>query len=175
MTQEMYANNLIQDPIREVGAGKEKRVKTTGRQIPTMTFMSNRLVSGSNTYIEFGWIFDIPSPNPHLLAHVHAHDEIVLHIGSDPNDPSYLGAEIEFVIGGEVLTINKTSALFVPKGVVHGPITWRSFERPHIQMAMILGTGELSLAAPGGFNGVKKMTVDEAFQLIEDHKKGSQG
>jgi len=76
--------------------------------------------------------------------------QIVLHIGTDPQNPEYLGAEIEFVIGDEKLTIDKTSAIYVPKGVKHGPVTWKSVERPHIQMAIVLGTGSLREANPGG-------------------------
>jgi hypothetical protein len=116
-----------------------------------MTFMSNDLVPGSDTYIEIGWIYEMPEPNPHIHKHDHNYDEIVLHIGSDPDNPEYLGAEIEFVVGGEKIVINKTSALFIPKGVEHGPLTWKKVEKPHIQMVVMPGAGTLKESNPAGY------------------------
>lgn len=136
---------LVRKPLREVGAGS----KTTGRQIPSQTYMSNALVPGSNTYIEFSWIYDMPIPNPHIHEHVHDYDEIVLHIGSDPRNPQDLGGEIEYCFNGEPLIFDTTTALFVPKGVKHGPLTWKKVTRPHIEMAIILGCGDFQKAAPG--------------------------
>jgi hypothetical protein len=146
VTESKYGRNLVRKPIYEVSAGKIK-----GRQYPTMTIMSNALVPGSNTYIELGWIWEMPEPNPHILEHSHAkYNEIVLHIGSDPSNPEDLGAEIEFTVGGEPLVFDRTSALFVPAGVKHGPVIWKKVRRPHLQMAMVLGAGTLSEADPGG-------------------------
>ena len=143
-----YGKYLIKKPVREVTAEEVK-----GRQRPTMTFMSSDLVPECDVYLEFGWIWDMPEPNPHIFEHTHDYDEIVLHIGSDPNNPEDLGAEIEFVVEGEPLKIDKTSALFVPKGVKHGPLTWKRVDRPHIEMAIVLGGGTLAKAAPGGDKG----------------------
>ena len=39
--------------------------------------MSNDLVPGSNTYIEIGWIYEMPEPNPHIHKHAHDYDEII--------------------------------------------------------------------------------------------------
>jgi len=151
MAESKYGKYLIKKPIYEVGVTSGRGVK--GRHSPTMTYMSNELVPGCNMYIEFGWIWDMPVPNPHIFEHSHDYDEIVLHIGSDPNNPEDLGAEIEFVVGGEPLIVDKTSALFVPKGVKHGPLTWKRVDKPHLQMAMVLGAGTLAQSAPGGYKG----------------------
>lgn len=147
MAKKNYQKNLVQNPVREVGATQEIK----GRQNPTMTFMSNELVPGSNMYIEVGWIYQMPEPNPHILHHAHDFDEIVLHFGSDPQNPEELGAEIEFVVGDETLKINKTSALFVPKGVPHGPLTWKKVVRPHIQMVVMPGAGNVKESNPAGY------------------------
>ena len=147
MSEQKYSGNLVKVPRREVASGLNVR----GRTNPTLTYMSNELVPGSNIYIEWGWIWEIPDPNPNILTHSHDnYDEIVLHIGADPQNHEYLGAEIEFVVDNEALTIDKTAALFVPKGVKHGPLTWKKVEKPHIQMAIVLGAGNISEANPGG-------------------------
>ena len=147
MAEADYRKNLVEKPHYEVGGNQEIK----GRQNPTMTFMSNDLVPGSDMYIEIGWVYEIPQPNPHILAHAHDYDEIVLHIGTDPGNPEYLGGEIEFVVGGEKIIINKTSALFIPKGVDHGPLTWKKVDKPHIQMVVMPGAGTIKESNPAGY------------------------
>jgi hypothetical protein len=117
---------------------------------PAMTLMSNTLVPGSHTYIETGWALAMPDPATHIYEHVHDYDEIVIHMGSDPNHQEDLGGEVDFYIDGEPVTINTTSAVFVPKGVKHGPITWKKFTRPHFQLTVMLGADTLDDADPGG-------------------------
>lgn len=146
MSEAKYRKNLVTKPKYEVTAGNVK-----GRQYPTMTLMSNELVPGSNLYLEIGWVYEMTEPNPHIFEHSHEkYDELVLHIGTDPQNPEDLGAEIEFVIDGEPITFDKTSACFIPAGVKHGPVTWKNVRRPHLQMALVLGAGTLAEAAPGG-------------------------
>ena len=151
MAEKRYEKYLVKKPAREAMAPGISKV--AGREYPTLTYMSNNLVPGCNVYLEGGWIWAMPDPNPHILVHTHKYDEVVLHIGPDPNNPEDLGAEIEYVVGGEPLIIDKTSAVFIPKGVKHGPLTWKRFDRPHIQMSIMLGAGTLAEAAPGGWGG----------------------
>ena len=147
MAVSKYNKYMVKVPIREVGAGTE----VTGRNWPTYTYMSNKLVPGCNVYIEFSWIWDKPVPNLlGLGGHSHDYNEIVLHIGSDPHNPESLGAILEGNMGGEKQIIDKTSAVYIPKGVIHGPVEWKKVERPHLQMTMVLGTGNFKEAVPGG-------------------------
>jgi hypothetical protein len=147
MPKRSYKKNLVDKPAYEVGS--QQVIK--GRQNPTMTFMSNDLVPGSDTYIEIGWVYEMPSPNPHIHNHSHDYPEIVLHIGTDPKHPEELGGKIEFMVGGEKIVIDKTSALFIPKGVDHGPLTWKSVEKPHIQMVVMPGAGTIKESNPAGY------------------------
>jgi hypothetical protein len=119
-------------------------------RIPAMTLMSNSLIPGSNMYVEVGWILAMPDPNPHILEHTHDYDEIVMHMGTDPDDQEDLGGEIEFVVDGRPVVLTKTSSVFVPKGVKHGPLTWKRFTRPHLEMTIMIGAGSLREADPGG-------------------------
>src|SRR3990172_8330796 len=115
MPKKDYSKYLVKKPAYEV----VPKTEVEGR-IHAMTLMSNNLVPGVNTYIEAGGVLSMPSPNPHIGEHTHTYDEIVLHIGIDPKDPEELGAEIIFYMDGQPLTIDKTSAIFVPRGVKHG-------------------------------------------------------
>lgn len=117
---------------------------------PAMTLMNNILVPGSHTYIETGWVFEMPDPPTHIYEHVHDFDEIVIHMGTDPHNQEDLGGEVEFVIDGQPIIITTTSAVFVPRGLRHGPITWKKFVRPHFQLTIMLGADSLADADPGG-------------------------
>ena len=81
MSQIDYEKYLVREPLWEAGPGVKKR------QSPTMTYMSGKQVPEANYYIELGWIYDIPEPNPHIHEHVHDFDEIVLHWGGNPETP----------------------------------------------------------------------------------------
>ena len=149
MPEENFSRYHVKTPLREVGA----QMKVTGFTLPTRTYMSNRLVPGSNTYLEFSWVYEMPEPARVVPAvHSHPYDQVTLLIGSDYREPESLGAEIESYLGGERLISDKTNALFIPRGVPHGQVTWKKFERPHILMSITLGTGDFEKANPAGYN-----------------------
>jgi hypothetical protein len=151
MADSKYSKLLVTKPIYEAGP------PVKGRQSPSMTLMSNALVPGCNMYLEVGWIWEMPEPNPHVHEHEHNFNEIVLHIGADPDNPEDLGGEIEFVVGGQPLVFDRTSALYVPAGTKHGPLTWKKFTKPHLEMAIMIGTGSYKEGWPEG-TGEKEKT-----------------
>jgi len=152
MAESKYEKYAVRKPIYEAGPGIK------GRQSPTMTFMSEKQ-TGAPYYVELGWINQIPEPNPYIMEHVHDYDEIVLYWGGDYKRPQVLGGEIEFYIGGQPITFNTTTGIFIPAGVPHGPLTWKKFEFPHIEMAMMLGTGD-------PFKGWGKSGIREAKKSL---------
>jgi hypothetical protein len=145
----MFPSDSAKYVVARPGYEVEPAIETLNR-VRAMTLMSNNLVPGANMYVEAGWIVGMPDPNPHIEEHVHDYDEIVMHIGTDPADQEDLGAEIEFVLDGQPHIISKSSSVFVPKGMKHGPLTWKSFSRPHIEMTIMVGAGSLAEADPGG-------------------------
>lgn len=147
MAEIKYEKYTVRKPFYETVPGVKNR------QVPTMTFMSEKQ-TGAPYYIELGWIYGIPEPNPHIHEHVHDYDEIILHWGGDYKRPQVLGAEIEIYIGGQPITFNTTTGIFIPAGTPHGPLTWKKFDFPHIEMSMMLGTGDLSKA--WGKSGISK-------------------
>lgn len=147
MAASKYEKYLVRKPIREVGVQAVGIHK--GHQVPSMTYMSNALVPGSNTYIEVSWIYDVPEPNPYVFEHKHNYDEIIMHIGGDHENPEDLGGTIELGFNGEPLVFDTTTALFVPKGTKHGPLTWKKVTRPHLEITMMLGCGDFAKASPG--------------------------
>jgi hypothetical protein len=143
-----YEKYIVRKPAYEVIAGTPVK----NRQGPSsMTFMSRNQVPESKAYVEGGWVWGMPDPNPHIFEHIHRDfEELVLHFGNDHEHPEELGTEIEFSVGGQPLTLDKTSMVFVPKGVMHGPLVWKKYSSPHLEMAIIPGAGSLAEADPGG-------------------------
>jgi hypothetical protein len=137
-----YEQYVIRSPLREAGAEFVR-----GRTSPTMTYMSGLQIPGVKCYIEFGWTFDMPSSKragTGMPAMLHDNfDEIVLHIGGDPARPEELGGEIEFFVGGQPLLFSTSSALFLPRGLLHGPLACKKYEKPHIVMAIMAGIGSM--------------------------------
>lgn len=149
MTNKENRAILVDKPYREANSEPDIR----GR-VPSMTYVSDRLIPQTPIYVRWGWIVDMPDPNPHIAQHKHDYDEIVLHIGNDPSNPEDLGGELEFVVDEEPVVINRTSALYLPRGVPHGPLTWKRITKPHLEMAITIGTGNFSKVIPGGYRGV---------------------
>ena len=151
-----YEKNLVRKPLYEVGPSPEDRPKHKGHQVPSMTYMSNELVPGSNTYIEVSWIYDVPTPNPYVREHAHNYDEIVMHLGSDHEHPEDLGGDMEISVEGKPLRFDTTTTLFLPRGTKHGPLVWHKVTRPHIEMTIMLGCGDFRLAMPGRNPGERR-------------------
>src|SRR4030042_5839699 len=99
--------------MREAGAEFIK-----GRQSPTMTYMSGVQIPGVKYYIEFGWIHAV-TDTIHEMKHDNF-DEIVMHIGGDPENPEDLGADMTFGVGSDHLKFDTSYAVFLPKGMMHG-------------------------------------------------------
>ena len=59
-------------------------------------------------------------------------------LGSNPDDPYDLGAEIEIGINGELHRLTRSSIIFMPAGVKHLPLSIISLQRPvlHFSISM---------------------------------------
>lgn len=79
------------------------------------------------------------------MPHVHPKmDEVFFYFGTDPHNPSDLGGEHELWIGkgeeAEKYLITKTTCVFFPKGVPHGPEVCRRVDRPYFQVIVALAS-----------------------------------
>ena len=86
-------------------------------------------------------------------------DEIVLHIGSDPDNPEALGGSLQFGICEELLEFNTSHCVYLQKTTDHGPLLWKQVRRPSIQLAMMLVRRN-----PGG--GMDKQLLQFARRLM---------
>ena len=138
MSGSKYGKYLVQEP-KITHMAHHDLEKVTGRTWPQRVYMSHELVPGCPLFIDIGWIWEMPHPNPALGEHSHSGDEVVLQIGTDYKNPTDLGGVMEFGLGGETLTMNKTGAIYIPGGVKHGPFICKRVDRPRIHVSITLG------------------------------------
>jgi hypothetical protein len=79
-------------------------------------------------YMELVWFKSVNDTGP--APHAHDFDELIGFIGSDPDDPEALHAEVTFDIAGDVVRTEKSCIAFCPEGTEHSPITVPSLDRP---------------------------------------------
>ena len=79
-------------------------------------------------YMEAVWFKSKNDTGP--AGHVHDFDEIVGFIGSDPSRPEQLGATVQFVLGERIVTTDRSTLFYIPRGTCHSPIIVPALDRP---------------------------------------------
>ncbi len=133
-----YEQYVVRSPLREAGDARQEPY----RMYPTMTYMSSRQCKANNNYIEFGYIWDKVEPPVPRMTHYNF-NEIVLHFGNDPDNPTNLGCHMRFDVGNDKLEFDTNYCIWLPKGMTHGPLMWYDVKRPFIEMAIMLDAGTI--------------------------------
>lgn len=133
MADSKYGKYIISSPmIVRPDYLPERGVK--GVTFPNEIFMNTELVKGCPMLVDIGWSFTIPDPDPAEWTHFHNFDTVLCFIGSDPKNPSLLGAVLEMQLGGEKHMLTKTCAIFIPKGLEHCPLIHMEMEKPYLKI-----------------------------------------
>ena len=136
MAESIYEKYAVRKPIYEAGSGIKNR------QSPTMTFMSEKQTRRALLYYAG---VDLRHTRNRTLISWNMCTTMMKSSSSTAaiqNSRRCSAAEIEFYIGGQPITFNTTTSMYIPKGTPHGPVTWKKFYYPHVQMAFMLGTGD---------------------------------
>jgi hypothetical protein len=126
-TEGKYGKYIIEyDPSQEDKIVAFKGIAEVGKK-PSMNTILNiddSTVKGCHYY----WIVWFTPEKPFNLnighpPHIHKDAELLFHIGTDPNNPTDLGAECEIYLGEEMErhVINKTCVVYIPPGFIHCP------------------------------------------------------
>ncbi len=78
---------------------------------------------------------------PGIMPHSHPFIEIFSYFGTNFDDPSYLGGEIEFWLEDEKFVLTKSFMIYIPPNVRHCPLVFRKMEAPMFHMT--LGTNDM--------------------------------
>ncbi len=123
----------------------EERSRKTGEKLGPgnpnhMIMMSGKDLEGLDTSIFWGFCSQPGIWRRGSGSHVHATDEILVYLGTDPGDNNYLGAEIEIDLGKEHERhlINVPSFVVCPAGMPHLPQVTRWVDKPFAFFAISL-------------------------------------
>jgi hypothetical protein len=81
--------------------------------------------------VQAAWVIpsDLDFQKP-VQPHTHDFDEVLGQFGTDLKNPHDLCAELEIWLGGEKHIITRSSIIFIPKGLAHGPIKFNRIDKP---------------------------------------------
>ncbi len=97
-------------------------------------WLDDTVIPNARIYAECVWFLPgmekSRSGEQGMKEHMHDFEEVLAFFGSDIQKPRDLGGEMEIWLDGEKHIITKTSLIFIPKGMKHGPITFHRIDKP---------------------------------------------
>ncbi len=112
---------------------------------------SNERVKDATTIVEYGYVTGdlLVGDGQDFEPHKHNYEEIFLFLGTDPDDTTDLGGEIEFWLGEgderEKVVFTTSSSVYIPPGLAHFPQVWKNVKKPIMTMVIMPSTGERRL------------------------------
>jgi hypothetical protein len=136
MLETKYGKYILKEPIIPPGMGHHPEITA-----PVFQCVGEKEFSGAPFSINFDYITE-----PFTMiskAHAHDYDQFLFFLGGNPVNMADFGAEVELYLGEEQEkhVINATSAVHVPKGLVHGPLIYRKVDKPIIFVDAFLAAG----------------------------------
>jgi hypothetical protein len=126
MTQMKYSKYFLNELAPEV------RARGFGRMPSMVAFTDNDIIEGSH-------YFSAMVMGPRAIGrghgpHTHKDPEILVALGTDPERPKELGAEIELCMGPEMEKhiITTSTLVYIPANFVHCPFRVTRVDRPFI-------------------------------------------
>lgn len=121
---------------------REPRVSTSPQnQVPI--YVNSDVNDEVTLDIAFDFCTSLDDIGPIPPPHKHDFDEYIFFLGGNPQNYLDFGAEIDICLGSgedqETYTIDTAAFVYVPKGLIHMPMTYKKVDKPII-------TGHIFLA-----------------------------
>ncbi len=151
MAESKYGKYICTDLKQGVVMPSYKGPQTIGqgyldgyrRSLEHVIWMDSEVIPGA-FYAECTWAWppSYPGQRPRLITpeeakkmpgiapHSHAFPEVFTYFGTNMDDVTDLGGEIEFWIEDEQFILNKSFLIYIPAGVVHCPLKVLRMEKP---------------------------------------------
>jgi hypothetical protein len=134
-----WTNKLISyrtEPLVFPAGTEEWMEKQDFSKINRLTWIDNACVTGafySNSTMHFA---PTPEGNFNDPPMYHDWDELLSIFSTNPDDSINLDGEVVFYLGNNKHVFTKTCAIFIPKGLLHGPLLFPKVNRPIITSAV---------------------------------------
>jgi len=115
--------------------------------------MDSAFLEGENLTIDVGTVvYGGKIGKEPYGAHMHDFDQVIYLLGGDCNEMGELNAEVELCLGAEqeIQQINSTTAVYVPRGMPHFPLTVRRMTRRFYYMEISMTREYKETPVPGG-------------------------
>ena len=142
---------------------------------PILQRMDTRTIEGSNFYF-IHWV--LPHEKPHMKVghppHIHSEAELLIHIGTDPDNPEDLGAEVELYVGPEQErhVITESTVVFLPPNFIHGPWNPLRTTRPWIFIEVNQGLAHTEKFYPQLLDKETRAKLDWTFWHDDNMSEG---
>jgi hypothetical protein len=150
MAESQYEKYVNRNPIQDKFFYQEY-LKIAETQPPFIFSNGDNPIRVANQFVEMMWVWApcTVGLNPKAGPHCHTFDEMFLWLGNNPEDPHYLGAEVELWLGEEgaqrdKVTFSTSTLIFVPRGLRHLPIVYKKVQTPLIHLAIGINSGSYS-------------------------------
>ncbi len=116
--------NELTPAEREIGFGASNMF---------VAFADNDIIEGCN-YFSAMWMGETATKTLGHGPHTHPVPEVLVALGSDPDNPQDLGAEFEMYMGTEMEKhiVNQSTLIYIPANTVHCPFTVTRVTRPFL-------------------------------------------
>jgi len=113
-------------------------------------WMEAKDLEGFNAHFSYGFVKKPATFHPLEAALIHPYDEVLVFEGTDSTNILYLGAEVSVELGEEreEHVFTEPSAVLIPKGMPHGPVTVQKLDRPIVHYSIGLAAGYQAEAVP---------------------------
>jgi len=146
MSDSKWSKYVITEPKFVTELAFHDYSNISGFTFPDEVYIDKDLVPEANTWLDIIWIWEKTVPEELPGLHSHPFAEIVLLIGSNPKNLRDLGGIVEWGMGAgeeaERFTLTSTTAIYVPPNLPHGPLIYHRVDRPILNIAIGLGTGD---------------------------------
>ena len=111
----------------------EQRFKGFGKMPPMVAFTDNDIIEGCQFFTAMIMGESATKKAGHG-PHVHKTPEVLVALGTDPEHPKALGAEIELCMGPEMEKhyITESTLVFIPANFIHCPFRVLKVDRPFV-------------------------------------------
>ena len=134
MATQKYADCLVHDPdeyVMELADAGGKTSKDIVPGVKTTHLMSTSADRQDGFfYVDSMWLWEGAAKEPVGVPHRHDFDHIIAVAGGHIDNPQDMGGEVTVWLDGRPETIKRNSIIFIPAGVVHGPILFNKIARP---------------------------------------------
>jgi hypothetical protein len=169
MAKMKYADCLVQKPGKYPLELQGKGGSTSKDPVPgvkaTHLMTADESIQKGFFTVDCTWLWSGAAKEPVGTPHTHDFSHVVGIIGGREDDPHDLAGEVTVWLDGNKEVLTRSGLIFVPAGVVHGPILFNKITRP-VFFITIAMTGKYTYTT-----AAQSPAAKEKKYTIMDHTK----